>query len=65
MENRQDSYWMECTLDEKVDQKVTEYLRDHHEEYRSTKHRIKELMEQYPKVQAVFETEDQVSMNIC
>ena len=56
---------MECTLDEKVDQKVTEYLRDHHAEYRSTKQRIKELMEQYPKVQAVFETEDQVSMNIC
>ena len=54
MEKRQDSYWMEFTLDEKVDQKVTEYLRGHHAEYRSTKQRIKELMEQYPKVQAVF-----------
>ena len=53
---------MEFTLDEKVDQKVTEYLRDHHEEYRSTKQRIKELMEQYPKVQAVFETDDAVTL---
>ena len=62
MEKRQDSYWMEFTLDEKVDQKVTEYLRDHHAEYRSTKQRIKELMEQYPNVHAVFETEDEVTL---
>ena len=62
MEKRQDSYWMEFTLDEKVDQKVTEYLREHHAEYQSTKQRIKELMEQYPNVQAVFETEDEVTL---
>lgn len=62
MEKRQDSYWMEYTLDEKVDHKVTEYLRDHHAEYRSTKQRIKELMEQYPNVQAVLETADAVTL---
>ena len=56
---------MEFTLDEKVDQKVCEYLRGHNAEYRNTKQKMNELMEQYPKVQAVFETEDQVSMNIC
>ena len=60
MEKRQDSYWMEYTLDEKVDQKVCEYLREHHAEYRNTKQKMKELMEQYPKVQAVFETDDAV-----
>ena len=37
MVNKQDSYWMEYTLDEKVDQKVCEYLREHHAEYRNTK----------------------------
>ena len=37
MVNKQDSYWMEYTLDEKVDQKVCEYLRKHHAEYRNTK----------------------------
>ena len=58
MVNKQDSYWMEYTLDEKVDQKVCEYLREHHAEYRKTKQKMKELMEQYPNVQAVFETED-------
>ena len=62
MVNKQDSYWMEYTLDEKVDQKVTEYLRGHHAEYRSTKQRIKELMEQYPNVHAVFKTEDEVTL---
>ena len=34
MVNKQDSYWMECSLDEIVDQKVCEYLRGHHAEYR-------------------------------
>ena len=62
MVNKQDSYWMEYTLDEKVDQKVYEYLRERHEEYRNTKQRIKELMEQYPNVQTVFETEDVVTL---
>ena len=62
MVNKQDSYWMECTLDEKVDQKVCEYLRKHHAEYRNTKQKMKELMEQYPKVQAVFETDDAVTL---
>ena len=49
---------MEYTLDEKVDQKVCEYLREHHAEYRNTKQKMKELMEQYPNVLAVFETND-------
>lgn len=62
MANKQDSYWMECTLDEKVDQKVCEYLREHHAEYRNTKQKMKELMEQYPNVKAVFETDDAVTL---
>ena len=62
MANKQDSYWMEYTLDEKVDQKVCEYLREHHAEYRNTKQKMKELMEQYPNVQAVFETGDAVTL---
>ena len=62
MTNKQDSYWMEFTLDEKVDQKVCEYLREHHAEYRNTKQKMKELMEQYPNVQAVFETDDAVTL---
>ena len=62
MENKQDSYWTECSLDETVDRKVCEYLRGHHAEYRNAKKRIKELMDQYPNVQAVFETEDAVTL---
>ena len=53
---------MECTLDEKVDQKVCEYLREHHVEYRNTKQKMKELMEQYPNVLAVFETDNAVTL---
>ena len=64
MVNKQDSYWMECTLDEKVDQKVCEYLREHHAEYRNTKQKMKELVEQYPSVQAVFETDDAVTLTV-
>ena len=37
---------------------MCEYLREHHAEYRNTKQKMKELMEQYPKVRAVFETDD-------
>ena len=53
---------MECSLDEIVDQKVCEYLRGHHAEYRNAKQKIMELMEQYPNVYAVFETEDEVML---
>ena len=53
---------MECSLDEIVDQKVCEYLRGHHAEYRNAKQKIMELMEQYPNVHAVFETEDEVML---
>ena len=53
---------MEYTLDEKVDQKVCEYLREHHAEDRNTKQKMKELVEQYPNVQAVFETDDEVTL---
>ena len=62
MVNKQDSYWMEYTLDEKVDHKVCEYLKKHHAEYRNTKQKMKELMEQYPNVQTVFETDDEVTL---
>ena len=62
MVNKQDLYWMECTLDEKVDQKVCEYLRGHNVEYRNTKQKMKELMEQNPNVLALFETEDAVTL---
>ena len=62
MVNKQDSYWMESSLDEIVDQKVCEYLRGHHAEYRNAKQKIMELMEQYPNVHAVFETEDAVTL---
>ena len=53
---------MEFTLDEKVDQKVCEYLREHHAEYRKMKQKMQELMEQYPNVLAVFETDDAVTL---
>ena len=62
MVNKQDSYWTECSLDETVDRKVCEYLRGHHAEYRNAKQRIMELLEQYPNVHAVFETEDGVTL---
>ena len=41
MANRQDSYWMECTLDEEIDQKVCEYLKEYHTEYRNTKEKLR------------------------
>ena len=53
---------MECSFDEIVDQKVCEYLRGHHAEYRNAKQKIMEMMEQYPNVHAVFETEDAVTL---
>ena len=53
---------MECSLDETVDRKVCEHLRGHHAEYRNAKQKIMELMEQYPNVHAVFETEDEVTL---
>lgn len=53
---------MEFTLDEKVDQKVCEYLKEHNAEYQNTKHKMKELMEQYPNVQAVFETDEAITL---
>lgn len=53
---------MEYTLDEKVDQKVCEYLRGHHAEYRNKKQKMIELMEKYPNVLAVFETKDAVTL---
>ena len=56
------SYWMEYTLDEKVDHKVCEYLRKHHAEYQNTKQKLEELVEQYPNVLAVFETNDSVTL---
>ena len=53
---------MEFTLDEKVDQKVCEYLREHHAEYRDTKQKMKELMEHYPNLQTVLETDEAVTL---
>lgn len=62
MVNKQDSYWMECSLDEIVDQKVCEYFGGHHAEYRNAKQKMMELMEQYPNVHAVFETEVEITL---
>ena len=45
---------MEYTLDEKVDQRVGEYLREHHTEYRNAKQSMKELMQQHQNVQDIF-----------
>ena len=53
---------MEYTLDEQVDQKVCEYIRAHQAEYQNTKQKMKELMERYPNVLALFETEDAVEL---
>ena len=41
---------------------MCEYLREHHAEYRNTKQKMKELVEQYPNVLAVFETNDVVTL---
>ena len=37
MVNKQDTYWMEYTLDEKVDQKVCEYLKSHGDRFRDSR----------------------------
>lgn len=62
MEKRQDFLWKESTLSERVDEKVGKYLRKNHPEYQKIKKRIKEMMQQHPNVQAVFETDEVVTL---
>lgn len=62
MEHRQDIYWTESVLSERVDEKVGKYLRKNHPEYQKIKKQIKEMMQQHPNVRAVFETDEAVSV---
>ena len=60
MEKREDYWWRESTLGEDVDGKVGTYLRANHQEYQEIRHQIDELIQQYPAVRELFESEDAV-----
>ena len=62
MEKREDYWWRESTLGEDVDVKVGTYLRANHQEYQEIRHQIDELIQQYPAVRALFESEDAVTL---
>ena len=62
MEKREDCWWRESTLGEDVDGKVGTYLRANHQEYQEIRHQIDELIQQYPAVRALFESEDAVTL---
>ena len=62
MEKREDYWWRESTLGEDVDVKVGTYLRANHQEYQKIRHQIDELIQQYPAVRALFESEDAVAL---
>ena len=62
MEKREDCWWRESTLGEDVDVKVGTYLRANHQEYQEIRHQIDELIQQYPAVRALFESEDAVTL---
>lgn len=62
MEKRQDFLWKESTLCEDVDEKVSKYLRENHPEYQKISQQINEMMQQYPNVRAVFETDEAVTL---
>ena len=62
MEKREDYWWRESTLGEDVDGKVGTYLRANHQEYQEIRHQIDELIQQYPAVRALFESEDAVTL---
>ena len=62
MEKREDYWWRESTLGEDVDVKVGTYLRANHQEYQEIRHQIDELIQRYPAVRALFESEDAVTL---
>lgn len=62
MEKREDSLWRESALGEDVDVKVGKYLRANHQEYQEIRQQIDVLMQQYPAVRALFETDDAVTL---
>ena len=62
MEKREDCWWRESTLGEDVDVKVGTYLRANHQEYQEIRHQIDELIQRYPAVRALFESEDAVTL---
>ena len=62
MEKREDYWWRESTLGEDVDVKVGTYLRANHQEYQEIRQQIDELIQQYPAVRALFESEDAVTL---
>ena len=62
MEKREDCWWRESTLGEDGDVKVGTYLRANHQEYQEIRHQIDELIQQYPAVRALFESEDAVTL---
>ena len=62
MEKREDSLWRESALGEDVDVKVGKYLRANHQEYQEIRQQIDVLMQQYPAVRALFESEDAVTL---
>lgn len=62
MEKREDSLWRESALGEDVDVKVGKYLRANHQEYQDIRHQIDVLMQQYPAVRALFESDDAVTL---
>ena len=45
-----------------MDVKVGTYLRANHQEYQEIRHQIDELIQQYPAVRALFESEDAVTL---
>lgn len=62
MEKREDSLWRKSALGEEVDVKVGKYLRANHQEYQEIRHQIDVLMQQYPGVRALFESDDAVTL---
>lgn len=62
MEKREDSLWRESALGEDVDVKVGKYLRANHQEYQEIRQQIDALMQQYPAVRALFESDDAVTL---
>lgn len=62
MEKREDSLWRESALGEEVDVKVGKYLRANHQEYQKIRQQIDVLMQQYPAVRALFESDDAVTL---
>lgn len=62
MEKREDSLWRESALGEDVDVKVGKYLRANNQEYQDIRQQIDVLMQQYPAVRALFESDDAVTL---